>query len=88
VVGDVRSISAFNAVADKPPNVCGVLGVSICRDSLGRLGGEECRSGRDMTDEYCLQGATNITLIRDQRCGVVQNAVAYAVGMIPEDSSG
>lgn len=58
-------MSTFNAVVEDFPNGFAVLGVSILRDSLGRLGGEECRGGKDMTeDEYCLQGASIITLIQ------------------------
>jgi hypothetical protein len=56
-VGDVGSISAFKAVEDGP-NVCAVAGVLIERDNLGRLGGEDCLSVRDMMDEDCLHGAS------------------------------
>jgi hypothetical protein len=38
-VGEDGSTSVFSAVTDFP-RVCGALGVLICNDSRGRLGGE------------------------------------------------
>ncbi len=53
-VGEVGSISPFSAVVDLP-RVCAVAGVLICRDSLGRFGGEGDRdevSNDIVTDGY------------------------------------
>jgi hypothetical protein len=55
-VGDAGSTSDFSAVEDFP-KVWAVTGAFICRDNLGRLGGDEFDGERVMTDEYCLAGA-------------------------------
>ena len=57
-MGEVGSTSDFSAVEDFPGRA--VPGVLICRDNLGRLGGDEFDGDNVMTDEGSLKEAINI----------------------------
>jgi hypothetical protein len=72
-VGDVGSISAFSAVEDRP-SVCGVAGVFMVRDNLGRLGGDDCRDDKDITVVCGLQGASMVVLNDAIRGGVISDS--------------
>ena len=60
-VGEVGSISAFKAVDDFP-RVCAAAGVLICSDNLGRFGGEELGTWRDIVGAVCVRSGTSIVV--------------------------
>ena len=70
-VGEVGSTSDFSAVEDFP-KIWAVAGVLICRDNLGRLGGDEFDGERVMIDELLPSRSNHHTLSQDPKIWQVE----------------